>query len=104
MIICAKIRTMPSNINMSHLNEAAKLAYTQILKDYENTKKLMDELVPENPKAPRTIYPEPIRAMKVAMVYEQMEYLRDHINMFAFVMSKRCGSKGGRKTRKNNRK
>jgi hypothetical protein len=95
---------MSSNMNMSHLRDAAKLAYVQILKDYETTKKLMNDIMPENPKAPRSVYPESIRLIKVAMVYEQMEYLRNHINTFAFIMSKNCGTKGGRKTRKNNRK
>ena len=89
---------------MSHLNGAAKLVYAQILKDYEKTKELMNDIMPENPKAPRSVYPEPIRAIKVAMVYEQMTYLRNHINTFAFIMSKNCVPKGGRKTRKNNRK
>ena len=95
---------MSSNMNMSHLTGAAKLAYTQILKDYDTTKKLMGDLMPEDPKAPRSVYPEPIRMIKVAMVYEQMTYLRNHINTFAYIMSKNCGAKGGRKTRKNNRK
>jgi len=95
---------MSSNMNMSHLNGAAKLVYAQILKDYEKTKELMNDILPENPKAPRSVYPEPIRAIKVAMVYEQMTYLRNHINTFAFIMSKNCVPKGGRKTRKNNRK
>jgi hypothetical protein len=95
---------MSSNMNMSHLNGAAKLVYNQILKDYEKTREIMNDLVPENPKAPRSVYPEPIRAIKVAMVYEQMTYLRNHINTFAYIMSKNCVPKGGRKTRKNNRK
>ena len=85
---------MSSNMNMSHLRDAAKLAYVQILKDYETTKKLMNDIMPENPKAPRSVYPESIRLIKVAMVYEQMEYLRNHINTFAFIMSKNCGTKG----------
>ena len=95
---------MSSNMNMSHLNGASKLVYNQILRDYDTTKKLMNDLMPEDTKAPMSIYPESIRRQKVAMVYEQMTYLRNHINTFAFVMSKNCVPKGGRKTRKNNRK
>lgn len=89
---------------MSHLTGPAKLAYNQLLKDYETTKNLMNYLMPENTKAPMSIYPESIRRQKVAMVYDQMAYLRNHINTFAFIMSKNCVPKGGRKTRKNNRK
>ena len=89
---------------MSHLTDPAKLTYTKILKDYDAAMKLMNELMPENIKAPAAIYPEPIRRLKVEMIYDRMAYLRNDINMFAIIMTKNCVPKGGRKTRKNNRK